>query len=196
MTIRKGQEWATPIERPTDLPIVATDVELAGHDPAAGPVGLAGGDLFRTLGEPEPRPAAIALPVDRLRVTADGAVTPAIAHVVVRRPGRTGWWRGPLIAVCNIDYIGQWNVAPRAHPNDGRFDVIETTELSMRDRWAARQRLPQGTHVPHPAIHVTTATQRTWEFERPMSIVIDGRPAGTVTRLEVSIEPDALTVVV
>ena len=57
----------------------------------------------------------------------------------------------------NADRIGAWDVAPRAHPNDGQLDVVEVdASMGLRDRWQASRRLATGTHVPHPAIHTAT----------------------------------------
>ena len=45
------------------------------------------------------------------------------------------------------------DVAPRAHPNDGRFDVVEVSAaMPARARLQAWRRLATGTHVPHPDI--------------------------------------------
>ncbi|HUF96874.1 MAG TPA: hypothetical protein VMM60_02020 [Ilumatobacter sp.] len=196
MTISKGAEWGEPVTRAADLPVVTSDAALAAHDPDAGAVGLAGGDIFRSVGSPEPRTDSMRLPLDRLAVTFDRQIAVAVAHVVLRRTGPFAWWRGELLAICNADFVGRWNVAPRAHPNDGRFDALHVTKMSLRDRWAAKARLPQGTHVPHPGIAVRTATDASWEFAHPMRITIDGVDRGTCTQVRVAIEPDALAIIV
>lgn len=198
MTISKGAEWGESVIRPADLPVMASDADLAGRAPTDRPVGLSGGDIYASVGSPEPRVESMLLPIDRLHVTFDDRTAVAVAHVVLRRAGRSwlSWWRGELLAVCNADFVGPWNVAPRAHPNDGRFDVVHVTDMPVRDRWAARSRLTHGTHVPHPAIDVRTATDATWAFERPMRISIDGVDHGTCRRLRVTIEPDALSIIV
>lgn len=111
----------------------------------------------------------------------------AVAHVV----GRRGWWRGPVLAVMNADHVGSWNVAPRAHPNDGKADAVEVdASMSLRHRWQARGRLPQGTHVPHPAITVRTLTESAWTFRRPADVWIDGEPHGRAQRIAVRVLPD------
>src|SRR6476620_3798113 len=125
MTIRKGVEWGTSVSRPPGLVSASTDAELAGfvaRDPH-GAFGLTGGDLFRSLGAPVGRETMQHLPLDVLQVRIDDNDVLAVAHVVARR----GWYRGPLLAVMNCGYIGDWNVAPRAHPNDGRVDVVEVS---------------------------------------------------------------------
>lgn len=189
MTIQKGAEWGTPIERPDDLVVANSDAELAAlvGTGTVRSLGLAGGDLHRSLGSPGPRQQMRRLPVDALMVEIDEARSLAVAHVVARR----SWWRGTVLAVMNCDHVGVWNVAPRAHPNDGRFDVVEAAPtMPLRSRLQARTRLASGTHVPHPKVSVTTATQRSWRFETAMRIWVDGVEHERCTRLSVAIAPD------
>ena len=190
MTIRRGEEWGRTVARPADLQIAGSDAELAAlvaRDPS-GVYGLAGGDIFRSLGSPEPRDPLQRLPMDALEVRLDdGEPVLAVAHVVARR----GWWRGPLLAVMNADHVGAWNVAPRAHPNDGKADAVEVDpSMTLRHRWQARDRLPQGTHVPHPSITVRTVTESVWTFARPTDLRVDGVDHGRATRLAVRVLPD------
>ena len=131
------------------------------------------------------------LPLDALRVRLDDVDMLAVAHVVARH----GWWRGPLLAVLNCAYIGDWNVAPRAHPNDGRFDVVEVSAaMSVRQRLQARRRLPLGTHVPHPQIAVRTAESAVWQFDTPRDVYVDSVARGRATRLEIVIAPDHFSI--
>lgn len=193
MTIRRGHEWGETVARPDDLLVAHGDAELAELVGGNGdrPLTVDGGDLFRSLGAPAPRDPVQRLPMDALTVTIDGRELLAVAHVLARPVSRAGWWRGPLLAVMNADHAGDWNVAPRAHPNDGRFDVVEVDAgMRWRDRWQARGRLPQGTHVPHPDIAVRTATEAEWSFARPMRVAVDGVHRGNATRLAVRISPD------
>ena len=193
MTIRKGEEWGTAVSQPASLVVAADDAELAqlvAADPA-GAFGVSSGDLHRSLGSPPARSDLRLLPLDALLVRLDDAEVLAVAHVVARN----SWWRGPLLAVLNCGEIGTWNVAPRAHPNDGRFDVVEvSTAMSLRQRWQARRRLPLGTHVPHPAIATTTAEHGVWTFDTPRDIHVDGVRRGRATRLEVMLSPDHFSI--
>ena len=193
MTIRKGEEWGTPVPQPASLVLAGSDAELAqlvANDPS-GTYGLSGGDLHRGLGAPAQRVDARLLPLDALRVRVDDQDMLAVAHVVARN----GWWRGPVLAVLNCADIGTWNVAPRAHPNDGRFDVVEvSTTMSLRQRWQARRRLPLGTHVPHPAIATRTGETGVWTFEQPRRVYVDGVGRGRATRLEITISPDHFSI--
>jgi hypothetical protein len=193
MTIRKGEPWGAAAPRPADLVLAADDAALAQlvADDAAGAYGVRGGDLHRSLGAPPQRDTMQQLPIDALRVRLDEEEWLAVAHVV----GRNGWWRGALLAVLNCAYVGDWNVAPRAHPNDGHFDIVEVgAEMSIRQRLHARRRLPAGNHVPHPEIEVRTAESATWSFDTPRDVYIDGVRRGTVTRLEIAILPDHFSI--
>ena len=195
MTIQKGEPWGEAVDRPGDLLVADADVAVAQafRDRTAEAVGLSGGDLYRAVGSPPPRPEMQRLPIDVLDVAADGREFVAVAHVVARR----GWWRGRIVAVMNVDHLGEWNVAPRAHPNDGRFDVVDVDPaMSVRQRWQARGRLVAGTHVPHPKIAVRTGTEMTWSFDRPCRIRVDGEDVTEARELSIVVRPDAFAVVV
>lgn len=195
MTIRKGEPWGSPIDRPPELDVVGSDAAVAEafRRDATVPVGLCGGDLFRSLGSPGERAGMQRLPIDLMEVTVDDSDFIAAAHVVVRR----GWWRGTVIAAMNVDHIGAWNVAPRAHPNDGRFDVVEVDPaMSIRHRWQARGRLAAGTHVPHPQISVRTATTVERSFARLHRVDVDGVHVADARSIAITVRPDAFAVLV
>lgn len=200
MTVQRGQRWGVVTERPGDLVELADDAALAAHIAAArsagvapAPVALAGGALARTVGAPPWTDTAMVtrLPLDTMRVETAGHVAWAAAHVVARR----GWWRGEVVAVMNAQYIGRWDVAPRAHPNDGRADVVHVAaSMSVRDRWRARRRLPAGAHVPHPDIATRRAGDISLEFARPLDIWIDGVRWRRATAVRVEVVADAVDV--
>ena len=190
MTVSKGAEWGTPTARPNGLVVAASDAELAqlvGTGTMA-PLAVAAGDLRRTLGDGPDGPTMHRVPLDVLRVVADGVALCAVAHVVARR----SWWRGRLVGVFNAEHLGRWDVAPRAHPNDGRADVLDVdARMSVRARAQAWRRLPSGTHVPHPEIRVSQNTASAWDFARPLNLYVDGRRHGSVSQLAVTVEADA-----
>lgn len=205
MTVSRGSEWGELGPLPDDGVVVRDDASAAalveqarteGREPPA--IGLLGGDLCRTVGgrgdEARLHTAEAArLVVDVLVVRLDdGPERIAVAHVIVR--GRS-WLLGPIDAVMNAAWVGEWNVAPRAHPNDGRADVLHA-ELSLGDRLKARSRLPLGTHVPHPGIRTTRETDVVLDLPSPRRVWLDGVLAGTARRVTVRVEPDAVRIVV
>ena len=198
MTVKPGADWGEVVSMPGDLIGVSTDAALREALSQGAAVRVGGGDLFRTVGaSPSAGGTALELPIDLLRIVADGVATDAVAHVVARVPGRLGGWRGPILCVMNVEYLGGHDVAPRAHPNDGRFDVVEVSpSMSLRARGQAYRRLATGTHVPHPDIAARRGREETFTFDRPLQLWIDGVSTGTVRSLTVSVAPDAAVVYV
>lgn len=217
MTIRPGEPWGRLAPPPNVVQRAVGDLAVgtlvADHRRLGvplGPVAPLAGDLHRAVGGDmcvdrlSGGNDVAHLPCDVLRVVLDGdTVAWAVAHVVVRRPlagsATLGWWRGRMLGFMNVQYLGRWDVAPRAHPNDGWMDVVEVAAtMRPRARYEARRRLPLGTHVPHPSITTRRARTVTVDLAAGERVWIDGavRPEDRVARLEVTVEPDAVTVVV
>jgi len=199
MTIRKGQPWGVASPLPPSSPVVASDAAF-GALLAAGPpwpvVGLLGGDLCHTLGgrgdEARLHSAeAMTFPVDVLAVSLDGGPPVwCVAHVVAR----SGGWRRVYIAA-NAQWIGEWNVAPRGHPDDGRVDTL-AWELGRREARKVMARLPQGAHLPHPGLTTSAGRSASVSWPRPRRVWVDGAVAGRARSVTLTVEPDALRVVV
>lgn len=202
MTIRKGDPWGEPAVCPPGLKVVSTDSDLRdwvvlhrARGESIGDVGAAGGDLARTCGGGgAAHPCAAKVTVDVMRLTLDDRdPTWGVAHVVARR----GWFGGEVFLVMNAQYYGAYDVAPRSHPNDGKFDVLRVDPtMSWQQRLQARQRARMGTHLPHPRLSSRSVAEVDLHFDGPMVVWIDGVRAGTATRLRVSVEPDAVTMYV
>lgn len=160
------------------------------------------GDLARTVGAhpvgsrpPDDEEASVLeLPLDLVEVTSDVGEFVACAHVVARpRWTRGGWWFGPVAVVMNAEFIGDWDVAPRGHPNDGRVEVLQADpKMSVRQRLAVRRRLRAGTHVPHPLIATRTVKDASFDFGTTMTLLVDGVRVGRCRRLSVRVCPDAV----
>jgi hypothetical protein len=188
---------------PADGALVRTDgearrlVEPARRAGAVLPVlGLLGGDLARSVGatgdvERLHDGRGVVLPVDLVSALLDGRQHWFVAHLMARRT----WWRGRIVAVMNAQWHGPLDVAPRAHPNDGRVDVLDA-DMAMLERLKARGRLRTGTHVPHPAIEQHRVVAWATTFDPPLNVWLDGERYGSVRDLAVRVEPDALSVVV
>lgn len=194
--IRKGEVWGHPVVLDGSEPFAADDRSLAAllaADEAPAIVVLRGGDLFHSLGgrvalEPT------ALPIDLLEVTVgegdDAVVHRAVAHVIARRP----LWRGEFAVGMNGTHLGDWNLGPKAHPNDGLVDVTRGS-LNASDRLAARRRAPLGTHVPHPALTTSRVASDEWRFDAPLPIRVDGETVGRATVVGIRVLPDRGAVV-
>ncbi len=193
---------------------------LAGETPE--PTGLSGGDLHTTLGggstlRRPSDPDAWRYPLDAIVVRASAehrsiGPTVAVAHVVAfEQPGtrrgvgarlrrrrspelrRAPWFVDETLVIANAAFVGNWNIAPRGHPNDGRLEVTRGT-LGPRDRRQVASRLIAGTHVPHPDL--TTSRPKTLgSGPGPWRLFIDGVDTGVVDDFDVEVIPDAFTAV-
>lgn len=195
MTIQKGQPWGEPGSLPADGVVVASDAEARGiveearrHGVDPPVLGLTGGDLCKTLGGPGRLETLFTVDVGAALI--DGRLHWFVAHLVAR----TAYWGRASVAM-NAQWLGHWNMAPKAHPNDGVLDFYEAG-LGIGDRLKVRARLPSGTHLPHPGITVRRAAARQFEFPRAVPIELDGERVGAARTLSVRLEPDALKVVV
>ena len=196
MTISKGSSYGEPgASLPEDGVRCASDgdarraVEAARREGRPFPVlGLAGGDLARTLGGIGS--LDVAFPVDLGQVLVDGRLHLFVASCVVR----TRSWRRTL-AVGNAQWLGEWNLWPRGHPNDGRLDLLDV-RLPAGELWKVRRRLPTGSHLPHPGIETRRIKAETVELDRPLAAWLDGEPVGQARTFAFRCVPDALRVVV
>ncbi len=203
MSIARGQDWGEIGPIPDEAVTAGTDAEAAAVVAAARragqpapPVVLTGGDLARTLGAAGPRPPAGAGPAQGARVSVDagaalvdGRLVWFAAHLVARR----AWWRGRVLVVANAAFMGRGNVAPRAHPGDGRLDVLDC-RLRLGARIKARSRLAAGTHVPHPAIEQRRVAAAQFDLDPALDVYADGRRLGRAGTVSVRVEPAALEV--
>src|SRR4029453_9286850 len=132
MTVERGGAWGKAQPLPADGVVVRSDADAASviasarsHGLSVPSIGLLAGDLCRTVGGigDERRlhtDEAVTLPVDIAEVHVDGHPHVFVAHVVARR----SWWRGRVWVAMNAEWLGRWDVAPRAHPGDGLLDIL------------------------------------------------------------------------
>lgn len=201
MKLTPGDDWGAAEPVPHDAIWVSTDSEArqlvvtARRSNTSLPrLCLTGGDLARCLGGGRGahklrEAGATHVRVDVGAALIDGRTDWFIAHLVARH-----WWlRGRIVVVANTDFLGHWNIAPRAHPGDGLLDLLDS-DLSLSDRIEARRRLPSGTHLPHPGIRYERRQAFQASFDRPTPIRLDGTKIGTATQLSVHVESNPLDV--
>lgn len=203
MTIKNGEPWGQFGPLPEAGVAIESDGELRSivmkcmrTDTPLPVFGLLNGDLWRAVGAPLGG-------LDRLR--SEKAQTVTIDLVEVRMDEQTSWfcshmfirhrlWFGKTVAVMNSEWLGSWRVAPRAHPNDGKVDIVEGA-LPLGQRLIARQRMPTGDHIPHPKIKVSQKSAWSTTTDHLNSVYLDGKKVGKFKAIKVQVLPDALTVV-
>lgn len=203
MTIRKGVPWGEPGILESTGVVVHSDAEASAAVSQARllglplpTLGLLGGDLCATLGGGSDAGhlrgnGARRYPIDLGVALIDGVEHCFVAHLIVRQR----FWRGRIVAAMNAQWLGGWDLGPRSHPNDGLLDISDA-RLGLADKLAAHRRVRTGTHVPHPAIEVVRTRERHLNFARGGRAFVDGVAVGSVTDLELSVEADALTIVI
>ena len=186
MTLSPGDDWGTPGLLPADAPVATSDRRLAELVGIARPqrpdvVALADGDLCRTLGgrgdvAKRLGTEATLAPIDAAVASLDGHdAGPFVAHLVARGPR----WSGPFLVVMNAEWLGPWQMAPRAHPGDGLLDIV-LGSLSARERLIARRRARTGAHLPHPQLSMSRRDGFEHAFSEPRRVYLDGMFRGIV----------------
>ena len=200
MTIRKGEDWGAEGPLPPGVEICADDASVhdalnRAHPPTC--IGLLTGDLARTVAASGrvdrfvEDGQVLLLPVDVGVVEHDAGTHRFVSHVVVRR----SWLVGTVLVISNAQFIDNWDVAPRSHPNDGWLDITEVLpSMPVRQRLRARGLLPTAGHLPHPSIRTRRVREGSWEFRRELDVWVDGVKVGRTRSVRVRCEPDALTV--
>ncbi len=210
MTIRRGEDWGEAGPLAAGAPVCADDrsaaAALAAQRDAGVPVpevGLTGGDLHRCLGGPRRGETELRTgmgtryPVDLLALECtdpDGSVRHLLAlNSVVVGTGRT-FWRGRWTVLMNGTFWNDWDLGPRAHPNDGRVDVTDGT-LPRRVVREARRRAATGTHLPHPDLVESRTAEHVVDGLAGRRLLVDGAEVPTPAALVVRVLPDAAVVV-
>jgi hypothetical protein len=198
MPIAKGEPYGEPGGLPEGGVVVRSDAEAsavlneARRERRPFPaLGLLGGDLCRTLGGGTGTELqGVRFPVDLGEALLDGRLHLFVAHLVAR----TRLWTRAFVAM-NAQWLGDWNLGPRAHPNDALLDTYDV-RLPPGQLLAVRARLHHGAHLPHPGIKERRSAAVQVELERPLTVRLDGVATGTARVVSVRVQPDALTVVI
>ncbi|MFT5200765.1 MAG: diacylglycerol kinase family enzyme [Candidatus Aldehydirespiratoraceae bacterium] len=194
--VKRGQDWGDDAPVPDDALSFDNDRAAAEALGAARrrnadlpPVVLTGGDVARTLGGGRGVPPHAHVEIDLGAVLVDGKLHWFLAHLVARQ----SWLRGRVVVAANAAFIGEWNIAPRAHPGDGKLDVLDGNP-GLGDRVKARRRLASGTHLPHPDITVRRSEAVQIDLSEPTRIFLDGTAVGRAQSLSIRTEPGVVDV--
>jgi len=204
VTIKKGQDWGCLVAKPKDLHLVADDFEasyfLSQHLSVGGApveISILKSDLARSLGIS----GANVNKNEMLQTHFD------VIETIFLRSGQTsvdrrlflghafiqnGFATGAKVGVLNSSFVGKRNWAPRAHPNDGKFDVVEIEQsISIRQRLKAYSLMRSGSHLPHPKINYRQVVDYSADCINLPRLYIESKLVGTVVQCSFKIMPDA-----
>ncbi|CAN0002916.1 unnamed protein product [Phaeothamnion confervicola] len=201
MTIRRGEAWGEIASLTPAVRRVHGDTGLHEWLQAAMTwpvvervVAVASGDLARTLGggtHGRLDGPVLRAPIDVVEVIAGDESVWCASHVVARR----SWWRGEVVLSMNAQFLGERDIAPRSHPNDGKVDVLRVDpSMPVRARRQAAARARTGSHLPHPHLSMRSVAEVSLTFERPLVIWVDGVRWGSFPELALRVRSDAITV--
>ena len=200
MTIEKGKEWGTPTAAPSLRIVAHSDHELALM-PLEGVASVVGGDIWHALGKPTLKTDGVAgtlLSLDALvvTITANSSSRSVLASSCVQ----IGHWiQVPFfqkatryICITNAGVVDERSIAPRAHPNDGKFDVMRLAEsMDWRQRLLSYKRAASGTHVPHPLVAIEQSTSiKVVRESRNEMLRVDHMEVSDWESISVAIAPD------
>ena len=205
MTIRKNANWGSTVARPENLVICESDAAASQlvtehyvQKQIFPAIAIAKSNLARALGSNGADVNAQimqATPFDLIEIafTDDSnrqQKVLALGYGLLRK----SWWRSEIVAAMNTSFIGDWDCAPRSHPNDGKFDLVTVrTEMNPTQRLIALRRLRLATHLPHPQISVKQLTSFDADCSAKPNLYFDDRRFSCVNRCKFTLIPDALT---
>jgi hypothetical protein len=199
MTIERGVAWGKTVQVPDNIVSVATDSALADCSPADF-ISLLGGDLFQSLGSPHPvRTGSERTLVNidalecQLEVSGTNQKLLAASSVVIG-----SWWsRAEFVCITNGGMLNGLDLTPRAHPNDGKWDVLAIQKsMNLKQRILARRRSKTGSHIPHPDISITRMAEMSFHrAHKRQKLVIDGVPQPQWSSVHCHVVPDYWQVV-
>ena len=196
--IRRGEPWGLETTWPEDAVIIHSDHALALADPSR-PVFLASGDISRSLGHPS-MPSGdgkcTEVRIDAMLCTVASSAGErkivAASSIIVG-----SHWRHRHMIISNGGWWNEWNIAPRAHPNDGIVELLTLSEkMTMRQRWLAKRKMRTGTHLPHPDISMVRISSATVDRISGEKLLIDGQAVSIWESLSVEVLPDYWRVLV
>ena len=104
-----------------------------------------------------------------------------------------------MTVVMNAEFIGDWDVAPRGHPNDGRVEVLQADPSDVGCASASRYVADSaaGPTFRTRSIATRTVKERIVRVRTARwSLLVDGVSVGRCRRLSVRVRPDAVIVYV
>ena len=205
MTIRKGQDWGERVETPTDLLVFTDDSsantylkEVFANGRELQSIAILNSNLARVFGLNGATIGSTTMLRTRLDLIEVSYVLlssqTAKMHYLGNAIIRNGWLRGAITGVFNSSFIGSWDCAPKAHPNDSKLDVVSIDQsMNVRQRLTAKRLVKLGSHLPHPKISYKQTENFKIDLQEPAHLFVDSIDLGMVRHCDFRVISDALS---
>lgn len=117
--------------------------------------------------------------------------------VTVHHAGGTARLRAFTLAIMNSDQYGNdARIAPGAKTNDGRFELVSMPQVGLLGACGMLYRLGTDTFDQVKAVTRLSGAEFVIERSKPDWIHTDGEPRATTSRLEITLKPESLRIMV
>jgi len=204
MTIKRGQDWGQLVERPDRLHIFDDDSSFGSFlsdnralDWSSMNFSISKSEAARDLGLSGARTDSsqmLRTSFDLIEVQAQVGDLRITRFLVGHAVLGNGFFRGRTVGVFNVSFHAGRDWAPRAHPNDGKLDVVEfAKDMKFAQRFAAYRKLKTGSHLPHPDISYHQSNQYQFDDLRATRLTVDSLDLGAVKTCTFQVIVDAVT---
>jgi hypothetical protein len=178
MPIDKSTPWGEQVpvspEGTTGLPTFVDERAVSEALSAARhtEIRLTGGDFVEITGGIAPgRETSRRYPCDALEIRGLDSTSRSIGTVELRRRRRR--ISGGFVILSNLGVRGSERYSSRAHPNDGKFEVVDALDgLTWRERMTLARRFSRGGDFSHPRVKQRQTTSYTSQV--PLHVFVDG----------------------
>ena len=206
MVIKRGEDWGHRVLHPDDLLVFENDVHaneyLTKQFQSSLPnqsIAILNSNIARSLGM-----NGSDLSVEKMLKTSFDAIEVKISDCdgqisreifLGNALIRNSWRRGAITGVFNTSFIAGRDWAPRAHPNDGKLDVLLVDDaMSVRQRITAYRLSRSGSHLPHPQLKYLQSQSYIATDLETARLTVDSVEFGAVKSCSFRVIPDAVSI--
>ena len=206
MVIKRGEDWGQRTFRPNDLMVFDNDAQanryltqqLQSSSPTHS-IAILQSNIARSLGL-----NGSDLNVENMLKTSFDAIevefsdsSGKISHqrCLGNALIRNRWRRGSITGVFNTSFIAGRDWAPRAHPNDGKLDILLLDDaMGLRQRVTAYRLSKSGSHLPHPHLKYLQSQSYVVTDLETATLTLDSVRFGEVKSCRFRVIPDAVSI--
>ncbi len=206
MVIKRGEDWGQRVLRPDDLLVFKNDAQANDcltkqfkSSLANQSIAILKSNVARSLGLDGSNFSSetmlrTSFDVIEVEISShDGATSRRcfLGNALIR----DSWRRGAITGIFNASFIAGRDWAPRAHPNDGKLDVLSVDEaMSLRQRITAHRLSRSGSHLPHPHLRYLQSQSYVATDLEGATLTVDSVDFGAVESCSFRVIPDAVSI--